>query len=341
MLTREQMNMSVKVAFVGFRHGHVQSIYKTAERLDYVEIAACVEEEPGAHGSSVETLAATLTHETFDQVLADVDFDVLACVDYYAKRGPHCIKALEAGKHVVTDKPLCSSLDDLRSIARLSREKDLQVGIDLTMRYGGPYATLVGIVQEGGIGELSSCMVTGLHPLAYGSRPMWYFEPGKHGGTINDLMIHGFDLLRWASGLEFEQVVFADAWCRRAPVPFFQDSAQMALQLSNDARYLGDCSYMAPEGGHEPWRFLLWGTEGSVSLDAGGVKWTRAGEGEQEVTPRNQPPITDPFEDFVSALAGRSERWMSNEECIKSQTVALAAQLAADSGERDMPVPKV
>jgi predicted dehydrogenase len=221
--------MNIKVAFSGFRHGHVQAMYNTAKRLDYVDIVALVDEGgPEAHGSSIPALGVELTHESLDQVIAEVDFDVLACVDYYANRGPSCIKALEAGKHVVTDKPLCTSLEDLKTIARLSREKNLQVGIDLTMRYGGDYGTLAGIVSGGGIGEISSCMVTGLHPLAYGSRPMWYFE-GKQRGTINDLMIHGLDLMRWATGLEYSKVIFGEAWTRRARQPF-QDSAQMALE---------------------------------------------------------------------------------------------------------------
>lgn len=333
--------MSVKVAFSGFRHGHVQAMYHTAQRLDYVDIVACVDEGgPDAHGSSVPVLGVELTHASLDDIIANVDFDVLACVDYYSNRGPSCIKALEAGKHVVTDKPLCTSLDDLRTIARLSREKTLQVGIDLTMRYGGDYATLAGIVSSGGIGELSSCVVTGLHGLSYGSRPMWYFEPGKQAGTINDLMIHGLDLMRWASGLEFSKVIFADAWTRRAPQGF-QDAAQMALEFTNQARYLGDCSYMAPENCPEHWRFFLWGTEGSLSLDGHGLKWYRAGEGEQEVVACNQPPITDPFEDFVSAIGNGTPRWMSSEDCFRSQAAALAAQLAADTGERDMPVPVV
>lgn len=334
------IGMSVRVAFVGFRHGHVQAMYQTAQRLDYVDIVACVEEEPGAHGSSVGALGVELTHETFDQVLAEVEFDVLACVDCYARRGTHCLKALAAGKHVVTDKPLCTSLDELREIARLSREGGLQVGIDLTMRYGGDYATLAGLVRDGAIGELSSCVVTGLHPLSYGSRPMWYFEPGRHGGTINDLMIHGFDLLRWATGLEFSRVIFAEACNRRAPAPF-QDAAQMALEFSNGAKYLGDCSYMAPEGGHEPWRFFLWGTEGSLSLDGQGLRWTRAGEGEQPVSAGNQPPISDPFEDFVSAIGRGTPRWISSEECFASTAVALGAQAAADCRERDMLLPVV
>lgn len=330
--------MSVKVAFSGFRHGHVQAMYHTAQRLDYVEIVACVDEGgPDAHGSSLPALGVELTHESLAQVIAEVDFDVLACVDYYANRGPSCIKALEAGKHVVTDKPLCTSLDDLRTIARLSREKNLQVGIDLTMRYGGDYCTLAGIVRSGGIGELASCLVTGLHPLAYGSRPMWYFEHGKHGGTINDLMIHGLDLMRWASGLEFSKVIFAEAWNRRAPEGM-QDAAQMALEFSNQAKYLGDCSYLAPEQCPEHWRFFAWGTEGSIALDGHGLKWYRAGEGEQEIVAGNQPSCTDPFEDFVRALAHGTERWLGTEECLRSQAAALSAQLAADSGERDMPV---
>ena len=32
--------MNLKVAFSGFRHGHVQAMYNTATRLDYVDMAA-------------------------------------------------------------------------------------------------------------------------------------------------------------------------------------------------------------------------------------------------------------------------------------------------------------
>lgn len=334
--------MSIKVAFAGFRHGHVQSMYQTAQRLEYVEIVACVDEGgPEAHGSSIPVLGAQLTHENLDQVIADVDFDVLASADVYARRGEHVIKALEAGKHAITDKPLCTRVEELQTIARLARERNLQVMVDLTMRYAAPYYKLVKIVQQGGIGELSSALVTGLHPMAYGSRPSWYFEPGKHGGTLNDLMIHGVDLIRWASGKEFEKVIAATATCHRAPVPFFQDSAQVFYEMSDGAKYLGDCSYMAPEGCPEHWRFFLWGSEGSVRLgDSGQVEWYRAGEGAQEA-PEVAPPCPDPFEDFVSALQFGTERWLPNEECFRSSMAALAGQLAADTGVRDLAVPVV
>lgn len=331
----------IKVAFVGFRHGHISAMVNTARRLDFVEIVAAVDGEPDAHGGWVGPLGMELTHESLDQVLADTDFDVLACADYYAARGGHVIKALAAGKHVVTDKPLCTRVEELQTIARLAREKDRQVMIDLTMRYGAPYHQLASIVQQGGIGDVSSCLITGLHPMAYGSRPMWYFQEGRHGGTLNDLMIHGVDLIRWATGKEFEKVIAATATCHRAPVPFFQDSAQVFYELTGGTKYLGDCSYMAPEGCPEHWRFFLWGSEGSLRLgESGVVEWYRANEGQQEV-PAVSPPCGDPFEEFVTSLETGAPRWLSSEECFRSQMAALAGQLAADTGERDMPVPEV
>jgi len=328
----------IRVAFVGFRHGHVSAMVNTARKLDYVDIVACVDEEPEAHGSYVGPLEIELTHPSLDAALADVDFDVLACADVYARRGGHVIKALQAGKHVITDKPLCTSPEDLRTIASLTRTAGREVMIDLTMRYAEPYTTLARIVQEGGIGNVSSLIVTGLHPLAYGSRPMWYFEEGQQGGTINDLMVHGLDLARWATGQEFAKVIAATAGCHRAPVPFFQDQTQVFLEMAGGAKYLGDCSYMAPEGSPEHWRFLLWGSEGSVRIgDTGQLAWFRAGEGEQAITP---PPCADPFEDPMSHLEHGTPRWLPTEECLKSQMAALTAQRAADTGERDLPVPE-
>jgi hypothetical protein len=111
--------------------------------------------------------------------------------------------------------------------------------------------------------------------------------------------------------------------------------------MTGGAKLLGDCSYMAPEDCPEHWRFLLWGSEGSAGIDTHGqLLWNRAGEGPQE-TPSYPPPCGDPFEDFMSHLAHGTPRWLTSEECFRSQLAALAGQLAADTGQRDMPVPEV
>jgi len=334
--------MSLRMACVGFRHGHVTSVYQTAKELDYIEIVAAVEEDVEARAAFVEPMGVEITHETMDEMMGDVDFDLLSCVDYYGKRGSIVIQALEAGKHVITDKPMCTKRDELQRIRQLCRQNGLEVQIALTMRYGAAYQSMVRIVRDGGIGEFCTGIILGQHPLAYGSRPMWYFEEGKQGGTINDLFIHGTDMIGWTTGLGFAKVIAAEAWNARADwAPFFQDSAQVVYELSNGSKLMGDCSYLAPEQAHAPWQFYLWGTEGHVHLCGQELVWQRAGEGDMPVEIKAETEFGSPLEDFASHLEKGTERWLSMEDCFKAQMASLAGQEAADSGRRDMGVPEI
>lgn len=333
----------MRLAMVGFRHGHSGAIYKTAQALDFVEVVACVEEDPAARGGIPADLGIELTHESFDQVLDEVEFDALACVDYYARRGPLVLQALQAGKHVVTDKPLCTEIEQLRQIAALSRDEGLIVHVDLTMRYSGAALTLKKLVREGAIGNLATATVFGQHPLSWGSRPGWYFEAGKQGGTINDIMIHGIDMLRWVTGKEFRLVLSAaGSSVPGSPAPeFFQQSAQCFLQMEDGARMFGDASYLVPAGHYAPWRFFLWGSEGSLEYDTSDrLILRRAGEKEVQV-PLLEGPGMDPFEDFARQVEFGQEPFLCKEECFRSTMAALHAQRAADSGERDLEIERI
>ena len=61
------------------------------------------------------------------------------------------------------------------------------------------------VVLRGGqaLYELSSCtmaLITSDSVPSIPSQASWYFEEGKHGGTISDIAIHGIDLVRSAVG---------------------------------------------------------------------------------------------------------------------------------------------
>ncbi|MCP4516547.1 MAG: EamA family transporter, partial [Delftia sp.] len=45
------------------------------------------------------------------------------------------------------------------------------------------------------IGAVQTMSMSGQHPLRLGERPAWYFEPGRHGGTITDIGVHAVDLI--------------------------------------------------------------------------------------------------------------------------------------------------
>ena len=66
-----------------------------------------------------------ITHTDFATMLRDVECDVIAIGDYYSKRGGLALAALRARRHVLSDKPLCTSLAEQDQIERLAAERHL------------------------------------------------------------------------------------------------------------------------------------------------------------------------------------------------------------------------
>src|SRR5436305_1327553 len=111
----------LRLAFFGFRHGHVMGLYKAAREHPRVEVVAAVEEHAETAAALRSAGSVQLTHESYAAVMRDVPCDAIAVGDYFGRRGSLIIDALRAGKHVIADKPICTSLDELATIAELSR----------------------------------------------------------------------------------------------------------------------------------------------------------------------------------------------------------------------------
>lgn len=331
--------MSLRIAFVGFRHGHIFSLYKLAQDREDVEIvAACEEDEDTRAG--LEKQGVTITHRSYAAMLADVKCDVIACGDYFAARGGRLIAALEAVRHVLADKPLCTQLDELNRIESLAHAKGLRVGCMLDLPDGAPWQTLRRIIHEGTLGTVHTIGFSGQHPLKCGSRPSWYFEEGKHGGTLNDIAVHGIDIIPWLTRRTLTEVTAARVWnTGRTPHRCFQDGAVVMLRLDNEGAVLGDVSYLAPDshGYSMPsyWRFCVTGTEGyaETSCTVQSVTIYRDGEEAARQTPFDAARPGGYFEDFLRDLAGRPDPdGLNTARVLRSTRIALLAQAAADHG---------
>src|SRR5579862_4505574 len=102
--------MNTRFAFVGFRHGHILDLLTGVEERGDTEVVACCEEDAATREALAAKGRVKITHTDFAAMLRDVECDVIAIGDYYAKRGELDIAALRAGRHVLSDKPLCTSL---------------------------------------------------------------------------------------------------------------------------------------------------------------------------------------------------------------------------------------
>lgn len=330
--------MTHRIAFAGFRHPHILSLWKSVHSHSSCRMVGAWE----ADATTKEQLRAagevTLTHESFASLLADSGCDIVAIGDVYARRGALAIEALSAGKHIISDKPLCTTLGEWETIRDLAARRGLSVGCQLDLRENGSVRRLHRILAEGQIGEVCTLNIQAQHPLRPGTRAAWYFEPGQHGGTINDIGIHAFDLVPWLTGSSWKKLLFAHQWnAKSVAAPHFKDCAQFLASLENGESCFADLSYLAPNtlGFDLPhyWRITVHGNAGMAEASYGEDQVLVVSD--TDSSPRYEPALREPdrdcLGDFLAEIQGQpSQTGLTTERVLTAARLALEAQQVAD-----------
>lgn len=337
----------MNIVFVGFRHRHTGAIYEEAmANADINVLGAWEETEIGRN--LAEGTGMVFNYETLEDVLSDPNVDAVNLGGCYGDRGDIAIKALKAGKHVYADKPVCTTLEQVDEIEKLAKEKNLKVGCYLTMRFSKGIRNIREMLNDGTLGEIGTINITAQHPLQYGTRPMWYFEEGKHGGTINDIAIHAVDLVRFVTGYGLKSVAGARTWNHFAKeVPEFKDCGQFMAELENGAGFTGDVSYAAPASCgfslETYWRMTFWGTKGvaeykykgkvkTAGIDSDDASMLQValdgGNGFEEIEMKGYD--TTGLGEFVKEINGETDLLINTDEVIRTSREVLTIQAYAD-----------
>jgi predicted dehydrogenase len=330
----------LKLAFMGFRHGHIFSLHKHAHEVPGVRIVAACEEDPETREAVIKAGHVKITHSSYSKMLDEVDCDAIAIGDYYGKRGAIAIEALKRGKHVISDKPLCTSLAELDQIEALLAEKKLKLGIQFDLRDGGLSIKAHELVKSGAIGAIHGVVFTAEHPLMLDKRPGWYFEKGKHGGTLNDIGIHAVDLIPWITGQPFKRIEAARSWNAFATAtPWMHDAGQFMATLENGAGVMGEVSYFAPDslgyGLPQYWRITFFGRNGVMELSYTQKKIMLARNGSKEtVFPDLAPDNAGGYlKTFLAEIQGQPlPGGLSTADILLASRNSLKIQEAGDKG---------
>jgi len=325
----------MKIAFAGLRHMHIFQLIALARSNPNVEILGFWEEDAAA-AQDARAYFSEPSYSSYEELLADPEVDIVAIGDYYGIRGQRILMALEAGKHVLTDKPVCTRLGDLEQIEKLCEKKSLKLGCMLDLRYDPALRLARDIIQSGEIGEIQALSFFGQHPLMWGSRPNWYFEEGKHGGTLNDIAIHGLDAVHMITGLPYVKTLHARQWNAFAKdAPNFLDCAQFMGKLANGAGLIADVSYSAPNGCAFSlptyWRFTFWGQNGYLECRLGEDAVTMAKAADSQVRHIKAAPVkSDVMQDLLLEIQG-SNILFNTQSVIDSAKTALQLQKYANT----------
>ena len=133
------------------------------------------------------------------ELFADPAVDVVSICTPTDSHVDLAIAALKAGKHVLVEKPVAVSADEVRRLAAVDAETDTLCMPAMCMRFWPAWAWLCERVREGTYGAVRSAAFQRL-----GTRPGWgggfYEDDSRTGGALVDLHIHDADFVRWVFG---------------------------------------------------------------------------------------------------------------------------------------------
>jgi len=330
----------LRIGFSGLKHGHVYAVMKLAAADPRVTIAAIADDDEQNRKEGERISGIPVKYANYHQMLEAEPLDVVVVAEEYGRRGEAAIAALEAGKHVFSDKPLCTHGEELERIAKVAAAKHLEVHVDFSLRHF--WAKGAELLQQGEIGEIVGCSFAGPHSLSYERRPKWYFVPGMHGGIINDLMGHGVDFVQWITRRPYVEVLSgARAKVGFPQQPEFETTGDAMFQLQGGAPIFGHVDYFSPAGHPGGWKCNVVGTKGdAVFGDQGGFTLRPSGAAERHLDAKGlRAESPHPFKDFIALLTEGKAPLRTTAESLHVSQATLLAQAAAESGRSHVPFP--
>lgn len=141
-------------------------------------------------------------HTDFDALLADPAVEALVIATPPAARFELARRALEAGKHLLLEKPVALGSDQVEELQRLALRQRRSVAVDFEYRAVPLFQQLKDLLDQGLLGELHLVKLDWLMgSRSDANRPWnWYSQGHEGGGVIGSLGSHAFDTLHWLVG---------------------------------------------------------------------------------------------------------------------------------------------
>lgn len=265
----------MKIAFVGC--GYVFDIYMRT-RWAYPELPiAGVFDLDTARSATVSAHYGLAVYESYDALLADPEVDIVVNLTSIASHYDSVRRALEAGKHVYSEKPLTTDLDSSRQLFDLARERGLVLAGAPSNVFSDAVGTVWKALLDGAVGkpvlvlaELDdnpAHLMQLEHVTSPTGAPFPYAEELQEGCTVEHVAYH----LAWICAIfgpalsvtAFSTTLVAKKVEETLSPPDTADYSVALLTFANGVTARVTCSWVAPRD-HS---FRVIGDEGQIRVD--------------------------------------------------------------------------
>jgi predicted dehydrogenase len=261
--------MTLRFAAIGIDHRHV---YGMAANL--IEAGASfagwwTEGHPGTEAGFLERFPDVPRAASPEALLDDPSIALILLSGIPRDRAAWAVKAMEAGKDVMSDKPGCTTLDQLDAIRATVAATGRIWSVDFSERFEVPAVTRAAeLVAEGAIGRVIQTVGLGPHRLNRATRPDWFFDRDAYGGILTDIASHQIDqFLHFTGSTEAEITLASVANYANPDDPGLQDFGEIALRSPQGHGYIR-VDWYTPDA-LPTWgdgRLTILGTEGYIEL---------------------------------------------------------------------------
>lgn len=304
----------MKVAFVGCggMAAHYLAVYRD---LDFVEVSSCIDVDLDAAGKAAEVLSCKATGDFAEALRPEVDVVVINSPNHL--HAPQAIAAIEAGKHVLLQKPVAAKLKDAEAIAATASRSSRTLGLYMSYFDQPLMHDLRDMAAQHRLGDVVQCYARLMHRggmmwsrQTLEGKPTWRGSVEETGGgCFIQLAVHYVHIFEWITGA---RVVKASGLTGRLHCPGLEgeDIASAILQLDSGAMVTLDTAWCANgeelaihgTGGRVEYRYNRWlavssasgAFKGRVVNYTGGVTEAFGGpEGEEQVSEVRPPAFGD------------------------------------------------
>ncbi|WP_432663081.1 inositol 2-dehydrogenase [Wukongibacter baidiensis] len=312
---------------------HAESITKFVPNAEVKAIA-----DPFMNDETREwakTMGIKEIYTDHKEILNDSEIEAVLVCSSTDTHSQMSIEAAEAGKHIFCEKPIDHDLGRIHKVLEVVEKAGVKFQVGFNRRFDHNFKAVKEAVTAGKIGDPHIIKITSRDPEA---PPAEYVKVS--GGIFLDMTIHDFDMVRYLSGSEVEEVyavgnVLVDPAIGEAGDV---DTAIITLKFANGALGVIDNSRRAAYGYDQ--RAEVFGSKGSVAVknDTNSTAVISTVDGVNAEKPlyffleRYMQSFADEVKQFVDAIVNDTEVSVTGIDGLKPVLIGLAAKKSLEEG---------
>lgn len=200
------MSDRLRIVLLSFAHDHAHHWARAINRSRDAELAA-IWDDNRERGETAARKYGTVFEPDLDRLLTRDDVDAVAICSENVRHADHTEAAAKAGKHVLCEKPMATTLEDCDRMIKACKDAGVMYMQTFPKRFDPVYVKIKELLDEGAIGRIGTVRMRHGHYFALVKEWMdnkdadWLRDPvAGGGGAFLDEGIHAADVLRWLFG---------------------------------------------------------------------------------------------------------------------------------------------